>query len=177
MTLKLVANNSDEDRRRILAAQGLRGPLRQLTANLMRIVRGAGHAERLPCQIQAVTEAYVAYHEAFGCYPSSYEVQEALSLPDELPNVDSPDKRDDKAIRDALYRDRMEGARSVQMATLQILASTLLDQTPQRRSGERDFWASFYETREAHDAYRAAIDVSLRPSKKHNPRKPRRPAT
>jgi hypothetical protein len=44
--------------------------LRELTANLMRVTRGAGRPFQIGQQAQGLVEALIAYRDATGLYPS-----------------------------------------------------------------------------------------------------------
>jgi hypothetical protein len=78
--MEIVSQNSDADIAKNEAPEDLGWPLRRLTANLLRIVRGAGAPYELPRQIRAVLGALREYEAAFGHRPSEYEIQQALEL-------------------------------------------------------------------------------------------------
>jgi hypothetical protein len=154
MALKIVASNSHTDIERFQARERLTYPLRELTANLLRLCRGGGHAERLPDQIVAVAESFGAFREVHGRYPFSEELRAALNPDDawrELrptwlrssDSTDTPERR--------LYLEREAFTAEVRDASLQIVASMLLHQIPQLGRGEQDFWRSFYRLRDVHD--------------------------
>ena len=53
--------------------------LRELTANLLRVTRGAGKPYEIVRQAQALIEAMIDYRDAAGYFPSSDELADALS--------------------------------------------------------------------------------------------------
>ncbi|MEO6013919.1 MAG: hypothetical protein ABIQ30_10095 [Devosia sp.] len=175
MSLRLVVENDEIDdngRDQRWAEDGLGGPLRTLAANLMRIVRGAGHPERLMDQIAALREAFDHYRAAFGHWPPPDVIHNALIIDHEPTSRESlGDEERDELRRLSDWRE--QSASEVQRASLQIIASMLLDQKPQLRSGEHDFWSSFYQTRDAHDAYLAGWNKSIVPKTRKPAKKPR----
>jgi hypothetical protein len=119
--MKVISQNSDAEIAKNRARDGLRWPLRRMTANLMRIVRGAGNPGDLPNQISDVVEAYQAYQAAFCHWPDGVDLQQALAL-------DERGRRDD--IEDA-HELIVKGA-------LRLVAGRLIGQTVQARHGEKD---------------------------------------
>src|SRR5262245_54650182 len=82
--LRIAAEMSETEIKRERAAAILRASLRELTANLMRIVRGAGKPYDVGEQLVAALSAFKDYREAVGEWPSQYEISEALSIPNAL---------------------------------------------------------------------------------------------
>jgi hypothetical protein len=78
--MEVVSQNSDAEIAKNRAREGLRWPLRELTANLMRVARGAGNPNYIPEQLGALLDSYRAYYAAFGCGPSAFELQKALEI-------------------------------------------------------------------------------------------------
>ena len=77
--VRLVSNQSDDDMRRREARDALVWPLRELTANLLRIANGAGKPVALMKQLRACHEALRAYAEAHSnALPSDYDIQQIL---------------------------------------------------------------------------------------------------
>ena len=80
-------NNPDtqqQDRDQERAELQLAGPLKSLAANMMRICRGAGKPERLLEDCIAVAEAFSAYRDVFGHWPSSFSIQKILTIENEV---------------------------------------------------------------------------------------------
>lgn len=80
MTLRIVSETSDVEIRRKEALEEVDLALRELTANLMRIVRGAGKSYEVFRQINRCRAAFLQYHEASGCLPSSSEIDRLLAI-------------------------------------------------------------------------------------------------
>jgi hypothetical protein len=70
--LRIAAENSDAGIKKRRALQDLSWPLRELAANLIRIVRGAGKSHELLDQMTRVMKAMQEYCEAVGAWPSAY---------------------------------------------------------------------------------------------------------
>lgn len=95
--------------------------LQALTANLLRVSRGAGKPWQIPDDALAVVEATLAYQEAAGIGPSCSETEAALSL-------DWPRGTGSEQCFYDAERNMVEGA-------MQMVASELLGQRTQRSAG------------------------------------------
>lgn len=130
--LRVVAENTEADKARLWATRGLSWALRDLAANLLRIVRGAGKPHEIGQQAEALLKAYIEYHEAFGHYPPSYDLTEILSTE-----------------RSEEWRNRLKGSElsrvyaveQIVAGSLQIAASRLVGQTTQERAGDSELYA------------------------------------
>jgi hypothetical protein len=174
MPLRIVSENSPEDIRRRISAEQVVEPLRRLTANLMRITRGAGNAHELPYQLSALALSLSAYHDAHGAYPAAHELQSILSADDTWRELRPAWMRHEtKNKREELTLLREIFAREVQDASLQVVASMLVQQIPQRARGEQDFWQSFYSLRDVHDEvselWRKEFSTPSRSRRKRHP--------
>jgi hypothetical protein len=136
--MKTVSQNSDAEIAKNRAREGLHWRVRQLTANLMRIVRGAGSSHDISDQLTSLHDAYDAYQAALGREPAGHEIQQALAPPDER------NDRDDFGMAKELI---VSGA-------LRLAAGRLLGQDLQARNGEnemmmgvRDYWEIREENR------------------------------
>ncbi|MBC6718880.1 hypothetical protein H9Q09_22180 [Aurantimonas sp. DM33-3] len=123
---RLVVENDGAAFRAEWAKRSIQSPLRDLAANLMRITRGAGKPHEVGGQCSAVLEAFTEYRGEVGTWPSSWEIQEALEL--DRPSTSLSDE--------ALEWET--GIRAMMYGSLQIAASQLLGQKPQRVAGERE---------------------------------------
>lgn len=103
--------------------------LRNLAANLLRVTRGAGKADEIGLQAKAVVDAFLAYREVAGHFPSPYDLEEILSL-----GVD----RDfwERLGEDA--SERREAKETIISGSLQIVASRFVGQKTQERSGDSE---------------------------------------
>jgi hypothetical protein len=119
--MKIISENSDAKIAKNRAREDLRWPLRRLTANLIRIVRGAGSPDDFAEYLDALVAAYQAYREAFGHWPDGREIQQALA-------IDKPSGRDD--IGDA--------REMIVKGALRLVAARLLNQNLQAGHGKDD---------------------------------------
>lgn len=129
-----MADNKEEDDNefpRRLALQDVEDALRELAANIVRVVRGAGMAPRIGSQAHSLIEAMVAYQKVVGHWPVSEEISAALDVsdPDE-----SLDRMDDDALEYASAR------QAIVRGALQIAASKLVGQRTQEAAGESELF-------------------------------------
>jgi hypothetical protein len=78
--IHVVAVNSESEIRRRRAAQDVEWPLRDLIANLIRVVRGAGKPYEIRRQLAAVLTAISDYRDAAGLWPSSDELANMVAM-------------------------------------------------------------------------------------------------
>jgi hypothetical protein len=97
----------------------LNNALIDLAANLIRVVRGAGKSYQVGRDMAAGVRAYERYHQAYGHWPPSWEVSGILRL-------ERAEYDDDRATY------------TICRGALQIVASALLGQRPQRAAGETE---------------------------------------
>lgn len=124
--MELVSENSDEKLRQERARRDFNLALVRLTANLMRVTRGAGASYEVGRQAVALVRALDDHWQAFGHYPSSYDYQSALSRNEPR----DPEYGYGQWRRDALAQ--------IVSGSLQVSASRLLDQPLQVAAGERE---------------------------------------
>jgi hypothetical protein len=77
---KIVASTTDEERAEHRARQDLDYPLRELAANLLRVVRGAGKPYALSRQMSDVLDGFATYREAVGHWPPSEAITQILEI-------------------------------------------------------------------------------------------------
>ncbi|MDT9598549.1 hypothetical protein [Sphingosinicella rhizophila] len=158
--LRLASSQADNDVKRQRAGQELRWPLKELAANMMRIVRGAGRPEDVGHQCAAVLAAYQAYREATERFPPPEVISEALTLPHrEVPGGDR------------LRQDIEDADEMVVDGSLQIAASRLLDQMTQVAAGREEMRRGVREGNDARAAHmaefeRKRVGVIKRPKRK-----------
>lgn len=126
--MRVVSENSAQDIAKRRADDELRWSLRELAANMMRVVRGTGKPHEIGSQIFGLTEAFQAYKNVAGTWPSSDLIGEALELAYRFEHL--PDRAD----RDPFYRAEHE----VMRASLQVAASRLMRQSTQETRGRSD---------------------------------------
>jgi hypothetical protein len=122
--MRLVSENSDDDIRREHARQDIVWPLKELAANLIRVVRGAGKPYEIASQADRVLDAFEAYREVVGHYPPSDEIQNAVSI--RFHDHDRESSEIDWAIS------------QIVQGSLQIAASRIVGQSTQEAAGERE---------------------------------------
>jgi hypothetical protein len=103
--------------------------VRQLTANLLRVTRGAGNAWEIGKQAQGLIEALIEYREVTGAYPSSYEITDALAIWRKQADLESisDDRFDEISAEEAIIR-----------GALRIVAARLLGQRLQEAAGDSE---------------------------------------
>ena len=121
--MRVVSENSDEDLARNRAADEIRWPLRELTANLMRIARGAGKPNGVREQLDAALEKLDAYRDVAGWWPEA-EISEAIAIT----NREFVGEWSEWGC----------GTNMMVRGALQIAASDLLGQGTQEAAGERE---------------------------------------
>jgi hypothetical protein len=137
--VRVVSNQSEADIRRNQTREDLAWPLRQLTANLLRIVRGAGKPHYLAHQLEACLKVLSAYVEAHGTLPPAHELSEILdpdkAFYDARPWIKENRQNMEQAPGEIEREDAM---RAIRRGALQVAASMLLNQTPQQAMGDHE---------------------------------------
>lgn len=140
--------------------------LRDLTANLIRVTRGAGKPYEIGVQCARIVEVFEAYHDAFGSWPSSDWASSVLDVGEEIDFERFPDEVDRHYAEERIIR-----------GSLQIAASRLLRQRTQEAAGDtelhrglrahRKAWDDMLAKREAErKAAEAAARVVAKPKKR-----------
>lgn len=129
--MKVVSDNSDEDVARHRIEGEMIWALKELTANLMRITRGAGAAERLQSQLIAATKSLIAYHDSGGWVGGSNILQIAMDVETSGDILDRCDARNRQWAR---------AEDTIIKGSLQMAASRLLGQSTQQRAGETEMF-------------------------------------
>ena len=155
--LRLVSSTSDSKANEEYGRRLLSWPLRELAANLLRTVRGAGKPYAVAEQIFAVAEALQAYRDKVGNWPAEHDIRAALDRDARWPEGKP---RDEFGF----------GVDAMVDGGLQIVASQLLGQSAQESAGERELFEGLkiVEDIRARNARAAA-----RPRKAAAPRKVR----
>lgn len=139
--MRLVSEQSEAEVGRHRALDQLTPALRHLTANLMRISRGAGHPHRLAEEMAACLGAMLAYEDAVGHGPATEEIQGILD-PDEAQKEFRPWAGGTDADRARWEADGSLGIedaiRDIRRASLQMTASMLVDQLTHMNKGRWD---------------------------------------
>ena len=123
--MRIVADNSDEDLTRRAAEGEFATALVCLTANLMRIVRGAGKGYDVGSEAIRLIDAMKAFQSAYGHWPEDFRFPEALAIED----------------TDRFYeagQGRHDAIEQIIKGSLRLAAARLLDQKLQISAGERE---------------------------------------
>jgi hypothetical protein len=138
---RLISENSQAQIDKERAAAQVSWPLRDLAANLLRIIRGAGKPEEIIRQIDELIRALVAYKDATGQSPPPHELASMLDI-DRLKDWTAN-------LRDA-HLQRHYAEEQIIRGALQQAASRLLNQAPQTSAGEQEMHVGIRELGKAH---------------------------
>jgi hypothetical protein len=119
-------------------ATDLREALRQLTANLFRVTRGAGRPEDVVLHTVTLMACFASYRDEAGAYPPAEEIAAALALDPIADQTEGSWEEWDRAVREMV-----RGA-------LQVAAAELLAQPPQARAGRRELFAGYRRIEKLH---------------------------
>ena len=125
--LRLAVENDRQTVEREWARHGIGSPLRNLAANIIRVVRGAGKSYEIGEQCADVLKAFKAYRESVGHWPTSFEIDEALSV-----FTGGPDDTYDEFWS---WRCAQE---EIMRGGLQVAASRLVGQRTQENRGQTE---------------------------------------
>lgn len=162
--MKIIAENTDQDIARHHAQLDVEESLRQLSANLLRVIRGAGRPHEIGKQCEDLTVAWQNYREAAGVWPSGELVAASLEL--ETPPWVSGLGEHEAA---AWY-----GKRTLTRGVLQMVASELLDQRTQQTAGEHEMYTGLNEITRAREAQRRQPAPKFTQRARKAPGKPKR---
>lgn len=153
LTVRLASSNSERDTARHEAAEAIEWPLRELAANFMRVIRGAGKPHEIGRQCVRVVERFNSYRDAHGCYPSSFEIMEALRL-----NKD--ESYLERCSEESLTWYHAE--KKMVRGALQVAASQLLGQLTQERAGDSEMFEGMRPIEEIRERNRRQYQGSTR---------------
>ena len=171
--LSVVAQNSPRQIEANEAQERVDWALRQLAANLIRVVRGAGKPEDLIKQCADVVNAAVDHRDAAGMLPSSFAVASAIQL-----------KHDELQYENDFWFERQLAYRSIVNGALQFTASKLLEQPLHVQRGQdemdkgiRGLESAREELRKKRAAEERAARAKTSPLKKSMKRKTKKATT
>ena len=166
--MRLVSENTDAEMAKEQATLDVAWALRDLTANLLRVVRGAGKAYMIPKQTQAVLLALIAYRDAVGTSIPDHELSEILATGQD--HLDASKFTDAEVCRNMALDTIVRGS-------LQVAASRLVGQGTQERAGDTEMYRGIIEIERLREEARAARDraprrtfVAVRPRSKKVPK-------
>jgi hypothetical protein len=129
--------------------------IREVAANMLRIIRGAGKPHALLMEMKQTIDTAVKFQETHGCWPS-HVISNELAL-------ESQDQIYRNGVKEGRYTQEQvdrwlaEGAErywaehTIKCGTLQTIASDLLGQSTQRSAGNSEFqqglrdWTAYRE--------------------------------
>lgn len=109
-----------------------------MTANLLRVARGAGRPELIVAQVTALVELFAAYRDATEGDLKPSDITEALRLEHIIEDEDELWPVWDRAVREMV-----NGA-------LQVAAAELLGQQAQAATGRRELFAGYRHIEKLH---------------------------
>ena len=125
--LRLAAENDQRSIDQEWARGQLRRPLRELAANIIRVVRGAGRSYEIAEQCVAVIEAHRNYFDKVGSWPTAWEVDQALGIERRYETTSYDDAWKHEMARETILR-----------GALQVAASRLVGQNTQEHRGRSE---------------------------------------
>lgn len=167
-TIRLVATTTEAERAHGWAEDQVSWALRNLTANLLRIIRGAGKPHEIVEQSARLTQALVEYQEAVGHWPPSHELSEMLS-------IDHPGEW--RSQSNSSERDFLEATECIVRGALQKAASRLIGQLTQERAGGRELYDGVRDLENARAEMRRERGRERVAAPARQPRKPKNGST
>ncbi|MGE7152336.1 hypothetical protein ACQKJ1_01165 [Methylorubrum rhodesianum] len=156
--MRLVSEQSEAEFALRQASSELTTQLRALTANLMRISRGAGAPHQLAEQMTACLDALAAYRAAAGHGVSSYDLQAMLnakSVRDEFRPVEGGAEEDWARWEADGSFDHEHAVEMIRRAALQLTASMLVNQPMHVARAEHEIYEGAGQLEAARDKSRA----------------------
>lgn len=143
LKLVVVAENTQQQIDTSFAQEDLDYALRQLAANIIRVVRGAGNPDEIIVQCAKVVDTAIAFREAAERVPSPVSVASAIKL-----------KHDSLQYDDSFWFSRQLADRKMISGVLQFAASRLLGQLTQERRGETEMHEAYRDMESAYEELR-----------------------
>jgi hypothetical protein len=160
--LRVVAERSAEEIKKQKAAGALKAALVDLTANLIRIVRGAGKPLMIAEQLHATAKVYVEFFDAVGENPDAQLLGDLLRLP--TPEFDHDSDQGEKDFYE----------HSLLLAGLQTVASILKEQDIQQHHANAAFQTRGRMYLDLREQIRKKRRAEMRKLAKPSPTKKRR---
>jgi hypothetical protein len=120
----------------------VRDALREMTANLLRVMRGTGRPEDVVQHAQAFTACCAAYREIVGRDPAPAALAQALRL-SAAPGADTNGDGENWSEWDRAVREMVHGG-------LQVAAAELLAQHAQAAAGRRELFSGYRDIEKIH---------------------------
>ncbi|TXN51702.1 hypothetical protein [Methylobacterium sp. WL2] len=173
--MRVVSERSEAEIRTHEVEAKVRVTLRRLAANIMRAARGSGSSAELGAQMVACIEAMEAYRDVVGTWVPSWDLNQMLDADaaDAEGRTFKPSAEDQARWDEDGSTDRALAERDIRNACLQMTASMLLNQSPQKARGEHDLYEGVRRleaSRECSRAYyQAKYTTTPRAQKKPKP--------
>jgi hypothetical protein len=163
--LRVVAENSSAALAEKAPNDRLTWALRDLAANLLRIIRGAGRPPTLVANMDAVIRGIEDYRETTGHWPWPEEYSAALSI-----------DRDDEWRRGlkGFERDSFYAEERIIRGALQQAASRLVGQKTQERMGESEMYDGIHDLEKAREEMRKEREAAYKAARAPKRGRPRR---
>jgi hypothetical protein len=129
--MRIVSEKSEADLARERASDQVAWKIRELTANLLRITRGAGKPDEITMQMNDLAAATQGFWDAFGLSPYADEFPRALDVSND-PETTRQWRAEDR------YRDDAE--ERIIRGVLQVVASRLVRQKTQETIGRHEMY-------------------------------------
>jgi hypothetical protein len=164
-TMQGGEDNPDADLPRQLAMAEVSRTLREMTANLLRVIRGAGKPYEIGPQAEAFLQTLTRYREVTGTWPLD-DLSEVLSV-----------ERDPK-IMDRLQGDQLDRALAeerVVRGALQVAASRLIGHTTHESIGLHEIYEGINAIEDVRESRRAVLQEPVGRAKITVATRPRKP--
>lgn len=177
---------AEKQRAREWAKDDVERTIREVAANMLRIIRGAGKPHEILMQMKSVIDAALKFREVNDSWPYDIIANE-LHLKSEDEEFREGERQGrytseqvDRWLADGEY-DRILAEHTIQRGALQMIASALIGQNTQERAGESEFhdglrsWAHNREERlqRRRDAEKAAAPPKKKLAQKKSRKKHR----
>lgn len=166
----------DKERQREWAKDEFEQTLRDLAANMIRIVRGAGKGYELLVQMKRAIDSAIKYRDLHDYWPSDAVISTALRLEDEMETILARGRAGslaqaqiDRWWKDGTF-DRMLAEHAMYRGVLQIVASNLVGQTTQKSAGDREFYEGLHRLDDIREKQRRK-DMEERRASRPTPRR------
>lgn len=179
----LGKDERDKERQREWVKDEFSWAIRELTANMLRVVRGAGKSYELLVQMQAVIDKAIKYRDLHAYWPSSDVIANMLRLESEMHTTlergragTLAQEHIDRWWNDGTF-DRMMAEHTMYRGVLQIVASRMIGQNTQERAGDSEFFEGLRrleKTREEQRQKRLEEQRASRPTPRRSTRKKRK---
>lgn len=144
MALRVVSSQTSTQIERNYAEGELEFPFRNLAANIIRVVRGAGRPEDMIAQMLACLDAAEAYRKLTGHYPKAKIYRRFLNLAEFYfdPTTWADEKEKEAILQLSMsgYPEKIEAERMIHRGALQVAASRLLGQHTQEVAGDHEMY-------------------------------------